>query len=616
MTNFIHPMRQRGIRALEAYPADVRQDLIDLRNLLPTVDKTLTAVMKITMGKDLAGNHIGPEQQQLEVIRYANGTFDDTDTHQVDQVSLGRKRLLMGQRGIGKTTLLTALVLHRWIHDLDHIALVVSSTEDIAKEIATGITAVMHAHPAWGMLTPNDNSGGAFSVSVNKSLNKNTKSKSLTCKGAKSAKTGLRADMALIDDLEQPYNCQSLKAREELHGILREVNSIVIQNEVLVIGTPHHLESLYSNLPVQGYDCRMWPGRVPSLNGSRIEAYGPQGAYLAPSVMALAQDDDNTTGNGLEGNLGICTVEPRLGETYQLEQEKASAGSGGYELQQLLDITKAEQGKYPLNIIDLLTGHVDKDFYEATEHKLRSIKNHNQPRTLVGGDRKPWRFKIAAIDPAVSATKGKDALAMTCAYVGVNTVQVVDVKALDGGFSEENVKLMIQTLFDNQITRVYIEINQGGGLIASTMKRALQDFNNPRIVNSEEPYHLTFIEQTSRGMKEKRIVDVLAPFLSSHRLVFSDKVMQQDRNIRKHYADERRGLVYQLTHITAVRGSLSYDDNVDNLAMVCQAANDLYKGMGSELSHEAKVVVNNQREIKRRVKAGLQKQQGGRPSSW
>lgn len=62
--------------------------------------------------------------------------------------------------------------------------------------------------------------------------------------------------------------------------------------------------------------------------------------------------------------------------------------------------------------------------------------------------------------------------------------------------------------------------------------------------------------------KEKRIIDILEPVLSQHRLVVSRSVIEEDLKTE----DPRYSLFYQLTRITRDRGALVHDDRLDALA--------------------------------------------------
>ena len=73
--------------------------------------------------------------------------------------------------------------------------------------------------------------------------------------------------------------------------------------------------------------------------------------------------------------------------------------------------------------------------------------------------------------------------------------------------------------------------------------------------------------------KEKRICDVLEPLMNQHRLIVSDKVIQDDYTSTQIHSPEkalRYQLMYQMSRITRDKGSLQHDDRLDVVAMSCQ----------------------------------------------
>ena len=103
--------------------------------------------------------------------------------------------------------------------------------------------------------------------------------------------------------------------------------------------------------------------------------------------------------------------------------------------------------------------------------------------------------------------------------------------------------------------------------------------------------------------KEKRIIDTLEPLMNQHRLVFDysaikrdiDHGLNQPKNI--YYS-----LVYQLTHITSDRGSLTHDDRLDVVTLGIQWWNDY--GILKQNSEEALVLYKKKQiedELKRRA---------------
>jgi hypothetical protein len=70
-------------------------------------------------------------------------------------------------------------------------------------------------------------------------------------------------------------------------------------------------------------------------------------------------------------------------------------------------------------------------------------------------------------------------------------------------------------------------------------------------------------------MKEARIIQTLEPVMNQHRLVMAEQVVEEDDRLVQSYRTEEQykfRLFYQMTRITAERGSLPHDDRLDALA--------------------------------------------------
>ena len=83
-------------------------------------------------------------------------------------------------------------------------------------------------------------------------------------------------------------------------------------------------------------------------------------------------------------------------------------------------------------------------------------------------------------------------------------------------------------------------------------------------------YPCTLSEVRHNTQKEKRIIDTLEPIMNQHRLIIDKKVIQADYKSTQNLPPEqalRYQLFYQMTRLTADRGSLGNDDRLDALAM-------------------------------------------------
>jgi hypothetical protein len=77
-------------------------------------------------------------------------------------------------------------------------------------------------------------------------------------------------------------------------------------------------------------------------------------------------------------------------------------------------------------------------------------------------------------------------------------------------------------------------------------------------------YPCTVEEVKHSTQKEARIIDTLEPVMSTHRLIFDQRIIQKDFDTAK---DVKYSLFYQMTRITRERGALAHDDRLDALAI-------------------------------------------------
>ena len=94
----------------------------------------------------------------------------------------------------------------------------------------------------------------------------------------------------------------------------------------------------------------------------------------------------------------------------------------------------------------------------------------------------------------------------------------------------------------------------------------------------DRDYPCTIEEVKVSGQKEARIIDVLEPVLTQHRLIVDLSVIEQDLLVPSNRKDGEfssgYSLLYQLSHLTRDRGSLAHDDRLDALAIAVNYFND------------------------------------------
>ena len=91
-------------------------------------------------------------------------------------------------------------------------------------------------------------------------------------------------------------------------------------------------------------------------------------------------------------------------------------------------------------------------------------------------------------------------------------------------------------------------------------------------------YPCTIEEVKVSGQQEARIIDILEPVMTQHRLVVDLSVIEQDLMVPSNHkeGDFASGfsLMYQLSHLTRDRGSLAHEDRLDALSMAVNYFNE------------------------------------------
>ena len=101
---------------------------------------------------------------------------------------------------------------------------------------------------------------------IHYSLKGPEKSPSVACLGITSNKQGFRADLLIADDIESDKNAATPVQREKLIGLTRDFTSICSKGDIVYLGTPQSVDSIYNGLPSRGYDIRVWTGRYPTMD--------------------------------------------------------------------------------------------------------------------------------------------------------------------------------------------------------------------------------------------------------------------------------------------------------------------------------------------------------------
>lgn len=460
-------------------------------------------------------------------------------------------------RGVGKSYITAAYVVHQLLLDPDKKFMVVSASKARADDFSTFTQRIITEIPICQHLIAKDGqrwSKIAFDVAPAKASG----SPSVKSVGVTGQLTGSRADIIIADDVEVPNNSMTHMMRERLAESVKEFDAVLKPDgKIIYLGTPQNEMSLYNTLTNRGYEMRVWPARYPSLERSE-KAYGTR---LAPFVYEALQKDT-------EALTGLPTDPKRFTDDDLLERE-LSYGRSGFALQFMLDTSLSDGDKYPLKLSDLIVYSCDRD--TAPEKMVYGIFKPlpELPNVGLSGDRfyapedtvgrSEYQGSVLAIDPS---GRGSDETAYAIVKMLNGFLYVVDAGGVEGGYSEKTLQHLTDLAKLHKVNSVLVESNFGDGMFTELLK--------PYIQNT---YPVTIEEVRHSKQKEQRIIDTLEPVMNQHRLVIDPKVIQKDYDSVQHMPPEKAAkymLTYQMTRITKARGALAHDDRLDVLAMAVQ----------------------------------------------
>jgi hypothetical protein len=489
----------------------------------------------------------------------------------------------MAFRGVGKSWITSAFVVHQLLLDPSKNILVVSASKNRSDDFSTFTLRIIQEIPILQGLKPSENqrfSKIAFDVGPAPASH----APSVKSLGISSQLTGSRADIIVADDVEVANNSATQGMRDKLDEQVKEFDAIIKpldSSRIIFLGTPQCEDSIYNKLRERGYKSRIWSSEYPD----DTEAINNYGGDLAPLIA------DNITPE----TIGTST-EPLRFTDLDLEERKMSYGRTGYALQFMLNPKLSDADRYPLKINDLIITDVDVDV--APEKIVWSSDPDNCDRELpnVGlagdryrrpantvGDMIPYTGSVLSIDPS---GRGKDETGYAVVKMLNGQLFVPDAGGIKGGYDTKTLQQLVAIAKDNKVNKVVIESNFGDGMFMELIKPLFRT-----------TYPVTIEEVRHNKQKELRIVDTLEPVLNSHRLIVDPTVINNDYRSALSYPIEQQTrymLMYQLSRITRDRGSLVHDDRLDALSIavgywVQQMAADVNQSMidrQQELLHE------------------------------
>ena len=356
---------------------------------------------------------------------------------------------------------------------------------------------------------------------------------------------GSRAHIIIADDVEVLSNALTQVMRDKLGEVVKEFDAVVMPKvgRIIYLGTPQVEESLYSSLQSRGYECRIWPARMPD---NRLKEF--YSTKLSPFI------------NGLQKATGEPT-DPLRFDDLDLTERESSYGKSGFSLQFMLDTSGEDDQRYPLKLRDLLVIPLDPD---QGPGRILYAKDELLDLPAVGltGDYFYKPFEVSKdyyeytgaalhLDPS---GRGADETGYVVTKLLNGKIFVLAVGGLKGGYDRGTLTQLAKIAQKYKVNVIEIEANFGDGMYTELFKPVLNQ------------YHQCHVEEIKHSkQKEARIIDVLEPIMNQHRLVID---LEEARNDYENSKEEpRRQLFYQMTRLTRDKGSLQYDDRIDVLAM-------------------------------------------------
>lgn len=533
---------------------DRHKQLNELRKTFPYTVEGLLLFAQTVINKTIVGNP-NLNRMQGDILSF---------------LFTGHKyRMIMAQRGQAKTTLTAIYCAFMLIHKPHYRIVVFSQNAKRAKEIAGWVIKIFSAMPILECLRPDKYAGDRASIEsfdIHWLFRGNDKSPSVACYSIESGAQGARADIIIADDIESLQNSRTTSGREWLMEQTLEFESINQFGDIIYLGTPQSVESIYNWLPSRGYKVRIWTGRYPSPE--QMHYYGEK---LAPIIARdIKMNPSLQHGGGLEGTWGQPTC-PEMYDNDLLNEKELAQGKAKFMLQFMLNTGLSDADRYPLRLSDLIVASFNKERGQvmpiwnqastclwdgAPKYGTRKTDNFYYPMQ-VEYDMDAFERTIMYIDPAGGGKNGDETAYAIIKLMGT-CIYIYDIGAVKGGYGEEALMLLVAAAQNASCKEVFIENNYGNGAHVAAIKPYFE---------RQWPVQLEAVQES--GQKELRIIDALEPVMSTHRLIVRPEVVQKDWDTIQAYSAEQRlnfSLFYQMANITRDKDCLKHDDRLDALA--------------------------------------------------
>ena len=491
------------------------------------------------------------------------------------------RRGILGWRGFSKTWLACLKADWNFLVNVNERQLLISAGKDSVKDSMRFARQWINALPFMRHLAPRHRSFGevvqqdnlaAFDVGPAKW----DRVPSMSIVGMTGQLPSRRATKILLDDVETNENSMTRDQRIRILDRVDQAECILTPDgEIVVLGTYHHEESTYHELRKRGYIFRAYPVIYPGP--------GENVPDLAPILQKRLDD-------GL-AEPGDPVWPERFSRDWCIEK-RSHVSPRTWAMQFMLRTDLCDAELYPLKLRDLIIYPCNRDKAPAslawgTMTSRGPTTINDIPCTGFGADQfygpamvdeqwLPYAGCAAWLDPAAG---GLDKMALAIVGQLRGYLHAKHVDGMKGGATNENLERIVQALRDHDARELWIEQNFGGEYIKPLIEPVIRRYACRAGENAAYPQGwgcATYTEHSS-GMKESRIINVLAPIMQQHRLILDPKVAA---NVE---------LTHQMTRIREERGALEHEDELESLAGACSRHKNL-------LHQDANAIGMNERE--------------------
>lgn len=519
-----------------------------------------------------------PTDAQLAIARRLQFGADGSSFDPIPEADAPRRDVIRCFRSLGKSYLTAAYVAWRLARNpRDEKVLVLSASRRKAQGFVDQVKGILRTFDLFSFLLRGPKEGGTERRDMAQSFDvagaSPSQSFSLSAQGVSGQVTGERSTLIIPDDIETRENSKTENGRADL---MRLITSDLIPiaatehglGDIILLGTPQGYESLYNRAVIElGFTSYCIPLRWPT--SEKIGSYVLKGPHGPVELLAGYLRERHAIGELSAWDL----TDTRFDHVSAIALE---ARRSDFLLQYMLDTELADADRYPLKLKDLVVfscnplkapmsiqwgRHNDRRNVISDIPNLGFTGDYLVGPLFVDDQWRPYDQIVQYIDPSGS---GEDETAWAIIGSLMGSSYLLKVGAVRGD-PDSAQKLAAYDAISYRVTKVEIEPNYAKGVWILGYRRHYVERRDALAKLDKKTWGDVgaSIEEGewARGQKEERILGVLEPALSAHRLVVDEELLREDLKNEGAYS-----LMWQLTHLTRDRGSLRHDDRLEAVA--------------------------------------------------